>query len=112
MAEWSIAAVLKTAERDKFEEIGRIDPKHIKATCKVLAYKARHYVEIERFYPSSKRCSKCGHVKEELGLSERTYRCESCGNVLDRDYNAAVDIRDEGMRIFTEGHSESACGGR
>ena len=78
----------------------------------VLAYKARHYVEIERCYPSSKRCSKCGHVKEELGLSERTYRCESCGNVLDRDYNAAVNIRDEGMRIFTEGHSESACGGR
>lgn len=78
----------------------------------VLAYKARHYVEIDRFYPSSKRCSKCGHVKKELVLSERTYRCESCGNVLDRDYNAAVNIRDEGMRIFTEGHSESACGGR
>ena len=78
----------------------------------VLAYKARHYVEIDRFYPSSKRCSKCGHVKEELGLSERTYRCDACGNVLDRDYNAAVNIRDEGMRIFTEGHSESACGGR
>lgn len=78
----------------------------------VLAYKARHYVEIGRFYPSSKRCSKCGHVKKELGLSERTYRCEACGNVLDRDYNAAINIRDEGMRIFTEGHSESACGGR
>ena len=78
----------------------------------VLAYKARHYVEIGRFYPSSKRCSKCGHVKEELGLSERTYRCETCGNVIDRDLNAAMNIRDEGFRIFTEGHSESACGGR
>lgn len=78
----------------------------------VLAYKAAHYVEIDRFYPSSKRCSKCGHVKQELGLSERTYRCESCGNVIDRDYNAAINIRDEGFRIFTEGHSESACGGR
>ena len=78
----------------------------------LLMYKARHYVERDRFYPSSKRCSKCGHVKDELGLSERTYRCESCGNVLDRDYNAAINIRDEGVRIFTEGHSESACGGR
>lgn len=78
----------------------------------VLAYKARHYVEIDRFYPSSKRCSKCGHVKDELLLSERTYRCESCGNVVDRDLNAAMNIRDEGFRIFTEGHSESACGGR
>ena len=78
----------------------------------MLAYKAQHYVEIDRFYPSSKMCSKCGHVKEELGLSERTYRCESCGNVLDRDYNAAINIRDEGLRVFTEGHSGSACGGR
>ena len=78
----------------------------------VLAYKAQHYVEIDRFYPSSKMCSKCGHVKDELGLSERTYRCGSCGSVLDRDYNAAINIRDEGMRVFTEGHSGSACGGR
>ena len=78
----------------------------------MLSYKAAHYVEIDRFYPSSKRCSKCGNVKDELKLSERTYRCESCGNVLDRDLNAALNIRDEGFRIFTEGHSESACGGR
>jgi len=78
----------------------------------VLSYKAAHYVEIDRFYPSSKKCSKCGNVKAELGLSERTYRCEACGNMLDRDYNAALNIRDEGFRIFTEGHSESACGGR
>lgn len=78
----------------------------------LLMYKAKHYVEIDRFYPSSKRCSRCGNVKDELSLSERTYRCESCGNVIDRDLNAAINIRDEGFRIFTEGHSESACGGR
>ena len=78
----------------------------------LLMYKARHYVEIDRFYPSSKRCSRCGNVKDELSLSERTYRCASCGNVVDRDLNAAMNIRDEGFRIFTEGHSESACGGR
>ena len=77
----------------------------------MLSYKAAHYVEIDRFYPSSKMCSKCGNVKAELGLSERTYQCEACGNVLDRDLNAALNIRDEGFRIFTEGHSESACGG-
>ena len=78
----------------------------------MLSYKAVHYVEIDRFYPSSKRCSKCGNVKDTLGLSERTYRCEACGSVLDRDYNASINIRDEGFRIFTEGHSGSACGGR
>ena len=77
----------------------------------LLSYKAKHYVEIDRWFPSSKRCSKCGHVKDELKLSERTYRCESCGNVLDRDHNAAINIRDEGLRIFTDGHSGSACGG-
>ena len=77
----------------------------------LLSYKAKHYVEIDRWFPSSKRCSKCGHVKAELGLDERTYRCETCGNVLDRDYNASINILDEGLRIFTEGHSGSACGG-
>ena len=40
----------------------------------LLMYKAKHYVEIDRFYPSSKRCSRCGNVKEEMKLSERTYR--------------------------------------
>ena len=78
----------------------------------LLMYKVWHYVEIDRFYPSSKRCSRCGNVKDELKLSERTYRCESCRNVIDRDLNADINIRNEGFRIFTEGHSESACGGR
>ena len=77
----------------------------------LLSYKCRSYVEIDRWFPSSKRCSKCGHVKEHLGLDERTYRCSECGFVLDRDLNASMNIRDEGLRIFTEGHSESACGG-
>lgn len=66
----------------------------------LLKYKARRYVEIDRFFPSSKRCSRCGNVKGDLSLSEMTYRCESCGNVIDRDLNAAINIRDEGLRIF------------
>lgn len=77
----------------------------------LLSYKCRHYVEIDRWFPSSKRCSKCGHMKGMLGLDERTYRCSECGFVLDRDLNASINIREEGLRIFTEGHSESACGG-
>ena len=77
----------------------------------LLSYKCRNYVEIDRWFPSSKRCSKCGHVKDTLGLDERTYRCSECGFVLDRDLNASINIREEGLRIFTEGHSESACGG-
>lgn len=45
-----------------------------------------------RFYPSSKTCSGCGTVKAKLSLTERTYTCESCGLVIDRDVNAAVNL--------------------
>ena len=47
---------------------------------------------IDRWYPSSKTCSQCGRVKAKLSLSERTYRCEHCGLVIDRDLNAAINI--------------------
>ena len=47
---------------------------------------------VDRWYRSSKTCSGCGEVKAKLSLSERTYRCESCGLVLDRDLNAAINI--------------------
>ena len=61
-----------------------------------LEYKCRWYgsrlVVAPRFYPSTKRCSSCGHVKDEMPLSERTYECESCGLVLDRDLNAALNL--------------------
>ena len=46
----------------------------------------------DRFYPSSKTCSICGNVKNVLKLSERTYRCGKCGAVIDRDYNASLNL--------------------
>ena len=48
---------------------------------------------VDRWYGSSKTCSGCGTVKAKLSLNERTYRCESCGLVLDRDLNAAINIQ-------------------
>ena len=48
---------------------------------------------IDRWYPSSKTCSSCGAVKAKLSLSERVYRCDACGLSIDRDLNAAVNIR-------------------
>ena len=48
---------------------------------------------VDRWYRSSKTCSGCGRVKAKLSLSERTYRCDSCGLVLDRDINAAINIQ-------------------
>jgi putative transposase len=45
----------------------------------------------DRFFPSTKRCSQCGHERE-IGLAERVYRCEGCGLVMDRDLNAAINL--------------------
>jgi putative transposase len=51
---------------------------------------------IDRFYPSSKTCSDCGHVYKELQLSERYWICEACGTTHHRDHNAALNIHREG----------------
>lgn len=50
------------------------------------------FVEADRFYPSSKTCSCCGAIKSDLKLSDRTYVCAECGCVIDRDYNAALNL--------------------
>ena len=49
----------------------------------------------DRFFPSSKLCSYCGNIKKDLKLSDRIYRCE-CGNVIDRDYQAALNLKKYG----------------
>ena len=54
-------------------------------------------VEIGKFYPSTKKCSVCGHVKETIALKERVYKCDVCGYVEDRDVNAAHNILNEGL---------------
>jgi putative transposase len=56
------------------------------------AWVGSRLVEADTFYPSSKTCSGCGHVKAKLSLSERTYRCGCCGLVADRDLNAARNL--------------------
>ena len=48
---------------------------------------------VDRWYPSSKTCSECGTVKAKLSLSERVYRCDGCGLTMDRDLNAAINIK-------------------
>ena len=65
-----------------------------------LSYKAQwsniKIVDVPRFFPSSKTCSNCGSYKGDLKLSERTYKCESCGIELDRDYNASLNLKQYG----------------
>ena len=57
---------------------------------------------VDRWYPSSKICSKCGRVKAKLSLAERVYRCDGCGLVMDRDLNAAVNIKVAGSAPETQ----------
>ena len=61
-----------------------------------LEYKCQWYGSklhvAKRTFPSSKKCSRCGHKKKELSLSEREYECEECGLRLDRDLNAALNL--------------------
>ena len=64
--------------------------------CRQIEYKSQlNGVKVSkagRFYPSSKTCSICGNIKQDLGLSDRTYHCDKCGAVIDRDYNASLNL--------------------
>ena len=57
----------------------------------ILEYKT-NLIKIDRFYPSSKTCSNCGYVNDNLSLDDRTWVCPNCGATLDRDVNAAINI--------------------
>jgi len=73
----------------------------------MLEYKAakagRHLIVIDRWYPSTKTCSACGHLLAELSLKTRTWQCPSCGTRHDRDVNAAKNILAAGLAV-------TACG--
>ena len=81
-----------------------------------LAYKLERFgaklVEIDRWFPSSKLCSNCFYQVKEMPLDVRDWTCPHCGTHHDRDGNAAINIRTEGIRIIqAEGSAVSAVGG-
>ena len=67
-----------------------------------LEYKCQWYgvrlIIADRFYPSSKTCSRCGQIKKDLKLSDRTYHCD-CGLHIDRDLNASINLREYGRKL-------------
>ena len=71
---------------------------------KQLEYKCKNngipLIVADRFYPSSKHCSCCGKIKKDLKLSDRIYRCE-CGNVIDRDFQASINLRVYGEQFVS-----------
>ena len=81
-----------------------------------LDYKLKHkggkFVEIDRWFPSSKLCSNCFYQVSEMPLDVREWTCPHCGTHHDRDGNAAINIRAEGIRMIkAEGSAVSAVGG-
>ena len=72
---------------------------------RILEYKANWYgrklIFVDRFYPSSKTCNHCGYVNKKLKLSDRQWICPNCGEIIERDYNAALNIKDEGVRLIS-----------
>ena len=63
-----------------------------------LMEQGKQLVKIDKWYPSTKTCSSCGNIKE-MKLSERVYLC-ACGFHMDRDHNAALNIKKEGIRLL------------
>ena len=79
----------------------------------MVEYKAarygRHVIVVDRWFPSSKTCSACGHLLAELSLKTRHWQCPSCGTRHDRDVNAAKNILAAGLAVGT-GNGAHACG--
>ena len=63
-----------------------------------LSDRGKHFVKVDKWFPSTQLCSCCGN-RMKLALNQRIYKC-SCGLTIDRDLNAAINIRDEGLRIL------------
>lgn len=80
-----------------------------------LEYKARRdgkgFIKVNRFFPSSKACSECGAIHDNMGLDVRHWTCRHCGAQHDRDVNAARNIRDEALRMLAVGATAAAGGG-
>ena len=84
--------------------------------CTMLKYKAEEegkiYLEVDRFFPSSHLCSNTLLPVPKMDLSVRSFACSHCAQQHDRDINAAINIRNEGLRILALGTSATALGGK
>ena len=72
-----------------------------------LEREGKHFVKIDKMFPSSKLCSVCGYKNANLTLKDRDWTCPDCNTYHDRDYNAAVNIKQEGLRILSEHYNLS-----
>lgn len=80
----------------------------------MLEYKAAWHdktiVKINRFFPSSKTCNSCNYIKQDLTLKDRKWTCSNCQTTHDRDLNAAINIKKQGLKLLKEIKEQSGCG--
>ena len=62
-----------------------------------LTSQGKTFAKIDKWYPSSKTCSVCGYIKDNLTLADRVWTCSGCGTTHNRDHNAAINIRNVGL---------------
>ncbi|TJX12952.1 transposase, partial [Tissierella creatinini] len=90
MEDLNISGMMKNKHLSK-----AIGQQKLKEFKRQIEYKSKfngiEFVEVDRFFPSSKMCSNCGNIKSNLKLSDRVYRCE-CGLEIDRDKNASINL--------------------
>lgn len=97
----NVSGMMKTHKLAKsIQELGLYEMR------RQLEYKSKWYgrelVFVSRWFPSSKTCCECGWKNNNLTLKDREFVCEECGNIIDRDFNAAINIEREGIRIYNE----------
>ena len=83
----------RAVQEQKFAEFYRI----MRYKC---SWNCVTFITADRFYASSKTCSICGNIKKDLKLSDRTYHCEHCGAVIDRDFNASINLYKYGKSVI------------
>ena len=99
MEDLNVQGMLKNHKLAKsIQEVGFYKFKQILLDKALL--NGKQVVLVDRFYPSTKTCHKCGYVKKDLTLSDREWVCPICGEHLERDINAAINILIEGLRII------------
>ena len=89
-------AVTEMMRKSNHQKAKRISEQKWGEFIRQMKYKCEFYgipfIQVDRYYPSSKTCSNCGSIKKDLKEKDRTYICPECGFTIDRDYNAAINL--------------------
>jgi putative transposase len=76
-----------------------------------ILWSSKHFVQVDRFFPSTRLCFECGYKNDSLSISERKWSCPVCAAYHIRDFNSAKNVKAEGLRIVAAGYPETlnAC---